>query len=72
MRCSQSKSASILRIHTASFAASDSAINSASVVESETHVCFLQAQLIAPPFNKKIYPEFDFLSMRHSAQFASA
>lgn len=54
------------------FAASDKAINSASVVESETHVCFLHAQLTTPPFSLKIYPEFDFLSIRHSAQFASA
>lgn len=56
----------------ASLHVSDKAMNSASVVERDTQVCFLQHQLMAPPFIKNIYPEFDFRFILSAAQLASA
>ena len=47
-------------IQTASFAASDAAIYSASVVESAV-VSYLELfQLTAPPFKVNMYPDMDF------------
>ncbi len=49
-------------IQTASFAASDTVIYSASVVESAIALCLELFQLTAPPLQMNTYPEVDFLS----------
>ena len=49
-------------IQTASFAALDAAIYSASVVESATVSCFELFQLTAPPFKQNTYPDCDLKS----------
>ena len=51
-----------LRIQTASFAASEAATYSASVVESAVVVCLELFQQTAPPLHKKTNAEIDFLS----------
>ncbi|PRQ50071.1 hypothetical protein RchiOBHm_Chr2g0129021 [Rosa chinensis] len=49
-------------IQTASFAASDAAMYSASVVESAVTLCLQLLQFTAPPFKVKTNPDVDFLS----------
>ncbi|KAK2456386.1 hypothetical protein QL285_003757 [Trifolium repens] len=49
-------------IQTASFAALEAAIYSASVVESATVSCFELFQLTAPPFRKNTKPDCDLKS----------
>jgi hypothetical protein len=56
----------------ASFMASVKATYSASAVESDTRFCFLDSQLITLPAYVKKSPEYDFLSMVHAPQSASA
>ena len=50
-------------IQTASLAASDAAIYSASVVESAVVLCLQLLQLTVPPFRVKTYPEVILLSL---------
>ncbi|KAK9111977.1 hypothetical protein Scep_019496 [Stephania cephalantha] len=49
-------------IQTASLAASDTAIYSASILESATVSCFELFQLTAPPFKVNTYPDCDLKS----------
>ena len=46
-------------IQTPSFAASEAAMYSASHVDPATTLCLELHQLIAPPFNKNMYPVCD-------------
>jgi hypothetical protein len=46
----------------ASLPASDRATYSASVVDNAIVVCFLDLQVIAPPLDKKMYPDVDLQS----------
>jgi len=55
----------------ASFVPSDSAIYSASVLESATVFGFFDPHSIAVPANKKAYPVHDLLSSMQLAQSAS-
>ena len=50
-------------IHSASLHAMDKATNLTSIVECEIHVCFIKAQLMAPPPIEKIHPKVDSLSL---------
>ena len=47
--------------HTTSFAASQAATYSASMVESATHPCLMLLQTIAPPHRLNTDPDVDFL-----------
>jgi len=53
-------SASNLRIRRGSFAASDHAVYSASVLDVETTLWLVDFQEIAPPYSRNMYPEVDF------------
>ncbi len=66
------KSARSLDNHTASFAARQQAIYSASQVEVATHICFLDFQQTAPPATRNTISLVDFRVSRHPAQSASA
>src|ERR1041384_8073863 len=58
--------------HNSSFDASKAAIYSDSVVDWATTECLPPLQLIAPPFNMKTYPVWDFESSRSELRLASA
>ena len=49
---------------TASFAASQAATYSTSMVESAIQDCLILLQLMAPPLKVKTHPEVDFLKSR--------
>src|SRR3954471_6570084 len=57
--------------HIASFDASQAEIYSDSIVDWETSACLPLLQLIAPPFNTKTYPVWDFESSRSKPRLAS-
>ena len=59
------------RNHTASWVAAQSAIYSASNVESATDGCFLLTQLIAPSDSINTFPEVDRRLSESEAQSAS-
>lgn len=59
------------RRHVASLAARVSAIYSASVEDRATVACFLEHQLIGPPFSIKIKPDVDFRLSLSPAQSES-
>src|SRR5215469_18532000 len=61
----------ILDNHTISFAVSDKAIYSASIVESAIHFCLLQCQEIGNPLTNTRKPDKDFLSVQFVPQLAS-
>ena len=54
-----------------SLTAVDTAMNSASTVDNDTDVCFLEPYEIAPPSNNTAKPEIDFLSMQSPPQSES-
>ncbi|KAM2278068.1 hypothetical protein ACFXTI_036309 [Malus domestica] len=58
-------------IHSASLPAPANAINSDSIVECAIHVCFFEAQEIAPSAIVKIHPDVDLLSLALVIQLAS-
>src|SRR3954465_11152598 len=58
-------------IHSGSFDASQAAIYSDSIVDWATTDCLPLLQLIAPPFNMKTYPVWDFESSRSKSRLAS-
>jgi hypothetical protein len=49
--------------HSAYFLATVNAINSNSIVEYEIHVCFFDAQEMAPPPRVNTQPDVDLLSL---------
>jgi hypothetical protein len=57
--------------HSASFPAAANAINSDSIVECEIHVCFFEAQQMAPPPRVNTQPDVDLLSLVLIIQLAS-
>ena len=65
------KSARSLESQTASFAAKQIEMYSASQVEVATQVCFFERQLTAPLATRKMLPLVDFLVVRHPPQSAS-
>ena len=64
-------SACNLRIQRASFAASEHAIYSASVLDVATTLCLVDFQEIAPPYSRNTYPEVDFRESTSPAQSES-
>lgn len=57
--------------HSASLLAAPSAINYVSMVECDMHVCFFEAQEIAPLPRVKIHPDVDLLLLALVIQLAS-
>jgi hypothetical protein len=64
-------SLSSLYSHTASLAACEPVIYSASVLKSATEGCFFELQLMAPPASMKTYLDIDLRSLTSLAQSAS-
>ena len=57
--------------HSASLLADAKAINSEHIVDSATHVCFLEAHEMAPPQNINTHPLVEELSSLLDIQVAS-